>query len=66
MVGPAQGEGAGAVTPLSLGFGAAFLMGLAFGAGPCNIACLPYLGPVFLSGSGRADFLRKVFEIFEA
>lgn len=24
-------------------------MGLAFGAGPCNITCLPYLGPVFIS-----------------
>ncbi len=34
--------------PLSLSFSAALLMGLAFGAGPCNITCLPYLGPVFL------------------
>lgn len=33
---------------LTLGFSAALLMGLAFGAGPCNITCLPYLGPVFL------------------
>jgi cytochrome c biogenesis protein CcdA len=33
---------------LSLSFSAALLMGLAFGAGPCNITCLPYLGPVFL------------------
>lgn len=32
-----------------LGFGAAVLLGLAFGAGPCNIACLPYLGPVLLA-----------------
>ena len=37
---------------LSLGFGAAMLMGLAFGAGPCSITCLPYLGPVFLSQEG--------------
>ncbi len=33
---------------LPLGFSTALLMGLAFGAGPCNITCLPYLGPVFL------------------
>ncbi len=31
----------------ALGLPAAVAMGLAFGAGPCNIACLPYLGPVF-------------------
>lgn len=35
---------------LSLTLGSALLMGLAFGAGPCNVTCLPYLGPVFLSG----------------
>lgn len=34
---------------MTLGFSAALLMGLAFGAGPCNITCLPYLGPVFLA-----------------
>ncbi|MCW8931246.1 MAG: sulfite exporter TauE/SafE family protein [Gammaproteobacteria bacterium] len=33
---------------LTIGFSAALFMGLAFGAGPCNITCLPYLGPVFL------------------
>lgn len=33
--------------PVSLSLGAALLLGLGFGAGPCNIACLPYLGPVF-------------------
>ena len=38
--------------PVSLSFGAALLLGLSFGAGPCNIACLPYLGPVFLSRGG--------------
>lgn len=31
---------------------AVLLMGLAFGAGPCNVTCLPYLGPVFLQGDG--------------
>ncbi len=35
----------------SLGLGAVFLLGLSFGAGPCNIACLPYLGPVFLAAN---------------
>jgi cytochrome c biogenesis protein CcdA len=34
---------------LTLSFGAALLMGLIFGAGPCSVTCLPYLGPVFLS-----------------
>ena len=38
--------------PVALGFTAVLLMGLVFGAGPCNVACLPYLGPVFL-GPGR-------------
>ena len=33
---------------LLIGFSSALIMGLAFGAGPCNITCLPYLGPVFL------------------
>lgn len=39
---------------VALGFGAAALLGLAFGAGPCNIACLPYLGPVLLAGRAGA------------
>lgn len=34
---------------LTLSFGAALVMGLVFGAGPCSITCLPYLGPVFLT-----------------
>jgi sulfite exporter TauE/SafE len=38
----------------ALGFGAAALLGLGFGAGPCNIACLPYLGPVLLASGSRA------------
>jgi len=37
---------------VGLGLGAAALLGLGFGAGPCNIACLPLLGPVLLA-SGR-------------
>ncbi len=39
--------------PLSLSLGAAAVMGLSFGAGPCNVTCLPYLGPVFLSEQQR-------------
>lgn len=35
------------IEPVSLSFGAALLLGLSFGVGPCNVACLPYLGPVF-------------------
>ncbi|WP_303901061.1 urease accessory protein UreH domain-containing protein [Thiohalomonas denitrificans] len=38
--------------PVALSFSAALVMGLIYGAGPCNIACLPYLGPVFLARSG--------------
>lgn len=43
---------------LTLSFSAALLMGLAFGAGPCNISCLPFLGPVFLRErrGGGADW----------
>lgn len=37
---------------ISLTLPAALLAGLAFGAGPCNVTCLPYLGPVFLRGDG--------------
>ncbi len=35
-----------------LGLPAVFIIGLVFGIGPCTITCLPYLGPVFLSGDG--------------
>ncbi len=39
--------------PVTLSFSAAVLLGLSFGSGPCTIACLPYLGPVFVaSGKG--------------
>ena len=37
---------------LTLTFGAALGTGLVFGAGPCTISCLPFLGPVFV---GRGD-----------
>jgi len=38
--------------PIALTLPAALLTGLVFGAGPCNVTCLPYLGPVFLQGEG--------------
>jgi len=48
--------GCGVTEALGIGFGAglgaALLTGLVFGAGPCNITCLPYLGPVLLSQAG--------------
>jgi uncharacterized protein len=37
---------------ISLTIPVALITGLAFGAGPCNVTCLPYLGPVFLKGEG--------------
>ncbi len=40
------------IEPVTLSFGAALILGLSFGAGPCNIACLPYLGPVFMATDG--------------
>ncbi len=48
------------ITPVSLSFGAAVLLGLSFGAGPCNIACLPYLGPVFMA---TGDGVQKSWRI---
>lgn len=33
-------------------FSLALAMGLIFGLGPCNISCLPYLGPVYLAREG--------------
>lgn len=41
------------IEPVVLSSTAALLLGLSFGAGPCNIACLPYLGPVFLARDGK-------------
>lgn len=38
--------------PVTFSFTTALLLGLSFGSGPCNIACLPYLGPVFLATGG--------------
>jgi cytochrome c biogenesis protein CcdA len=39
-------------------------MGLAFGAGPCNIACLPYLGPVFTAAGEAGGRGRRVMAPF--
>lgn len=38
--------------PLALSLPAVLVMGLAFGAGPCNVTCLPFLGPVLLTNEG--------------
>ncbi|MBW9259351.1 MAG: sulfite exporter TauE/SafE family protein [Candidatus Thiodiazotropha sp. (ex. Lucinisca nassula)] len=43
------------IEPVSLSFGSALLLGLSFGSGPCTIACLPYLGPVF-TGRDQRDW----------
>lgn len=37
------------IDPAAVGLPMAFTLGLVFGAGPCLIACLPFLGPVFLA-----------------
>ena len=41
-----------AATPTLVGIPMAMTLGLAFGMGPCLLACLPYLGPVFLNSDG--------------
>jgi len=38
--------------PVVLSFGAALLLGLGYGSGPCTLACLPFLGPVFTATEG--------------
>lgn len=46
---------------IALTLPAAALLGLGFGAGPCNITCLPYLGPVlFKQGGGAGTGWRTV------
>lgn len=49
---------------LQLGFMAAvfsaFLIGLSFGSGPCNLSCLPYLGPVLLGPGAQRPFTAVV------
>ena len=44
------------LVPVSLTFGGALLLGLSFGSGPCNIACLPYLGPVLMANGSNGRF----------
>lgn len=34
----------------------AFLIGFSFGTGPCNLSCLPYLGPVLLGPASERAF----------
>ncbi|MCW9015027.1 MAG: sulfite exporter TauE/SafE family protein [Gammaproteobacteria bacterium] len=40
------------VDPSMMTFSLAVAMGLIFGLGPCNLSCLPYLGPVFFAREG--------------
>lgn len=40
------------VDPTTMTFSLAVAMGLIFGLGPCNLSCLPYLGPVFFARGG--------------
>jgi sulfite exporter TauE/SafE len=47
-----SGPGRRMMETVTLGFSAVLLIGLAFGAGPCNLSCLPFLGPVFLAQDG--------------
>lgn len=43
----------GAAVPVAqVGLPMAFTLGFTFGMGPCLLACLPYLGPVFLNCDG--------------
>jgi|GEM_PF-444458 len=43
----------GAAVPVAqIGLPMAFTLGFTFGMGPCLLACLPYLGPVFLNCDG--------------
>lgn len=42
----------GEIEPVAMTFSLAMAMGLVFGLGPCNISCLPYLGPVYLAREG--------------
>ena len=46
--------------PLTLTLGAAFLMGLAFGAGSCSITCLPFFGPVLVAEAHQRGAWRSV------
>lgn len=45
---------------IALTLPAALVAGLAFGAGPCNVTCMPYLGPVFFQGDGIKQSWRIV------
>lgn len=40
------------IDPALIGLPMAMALGLLFGMGPCLIACLPFLGPVFLASDG--------------
>ena len=52
--------------PVTLGVGAALLLGVGFGSGPCTLACLPFLGPVFLHADGATGGPWRILLPFSA
>ncbi len=54
------------VETISLTIPTALFLGLAFGAGPCNLTCLPYLGPTFVASEGTANHAWKTVIPFSA
>lgn len=54
------------LVPVTLTFGGALILGLSFGSGPCNIACLPYLGPVLMADGERKGFAWRTLLPFSA
>lgn len=51
---------------VSLTVPTALVLGLAFGAGPCNLTCLPYLGPTFVASEGTARHAWRTVVPFSA
>jgi len=51
---------------ISLTIPTALFLGLAFGAGPCNLTCLPYLGPTFVASEGTANHAWRTVIPFSA
>ncbi len=54
------------VETISLTIPTALFLGLAFGAGPCNLTCLPYLGPTFVASEGTANHAWRTVIPFSA
>ncbi len=52
------------VDPGSIGFLAAAVLGLSFGAGACTLTCLPYVGPLMLGGAGDSRSAWRIAGVF--